>query len=220
VKSVVKSVVLSTDALNRKVRELIRNTELNADDVMRNEARLLVEELVKRTKPKSRSKLAARIIRDYDFAFSILPQMGERLNNPRYAQLSSKYKRQTAKIRYLQQRLADKGNVLKAAIGLAQDHIGYFAAGWLGKGNPLAASRGIPAFVKKQDIEGTVIEAKKSGGVQWTGNNASSFIRHLPLILGAEYRVMAAALETRKTKIGLNLKRIMSGKAKYRIPTK
>jgi hypothetical protein len=213
----IKSIAESSDQLNRKVREIVKNTELNANDVMRNEGKLLVEELVDRTKPKSLAKLKKRVDATYRRVFTEQVTGAAGISAEMQQTL---YKAQTSRRFKVDPRIGLLKAALQSAIKKAQDHCGFFAAGWLGVGNPLGAKRGIPAYVTKQKVQGKVEVQKKGDGVKIGGQNLVAFIRHFPLLVNAEKRLLSAAMATRITKINLNLKRIMSGKAKYRIPTK
>ena len=210
----VTSIPQSTEALNKKVREIIRNTKLNADDIMRNEGKLLVEELVDRTKPKV-SRLKDRIKKTYQRVFVAQVEGAANISSDMRQQL---YKAQASGRFKLNPRIALVKAALQGAIKKAQDHCGFFAAGWLGKGNPMGAKTHVPAYVARQDIQGQVVIVKKGDGIKIAGHNQVVFIKHFPKIREAEKRLLEAALATRLTKATKNLKRIISGKAVYRIP--
>lgn len=209
------NLAVRSDQLERKVKEIIKATGLNVEDVVRNESRLLIEELVDRTKPRSLSKLKGKINRTYRRVF-IAKTRGAREIGPEA--LRELYKAQANGRYRAKPLLAVVRSVLTDAIRKAQTHMGFFAAGWLGRGNPLSARRGIPGYVRRQLIQGTVIEKKSINSERVTGTNTVEFMRHFPKIKAAEKRLLDAAMETRIYKIGLNLKRIMQGQAKYRIP--
>lgn len=213
----IKPIKVRSDELQRKIKEIALKTDLNVRDIMRNEAKLLVEELVDRTKPRSMGRLKKRIDSTYRRVF-IASTKGDTSIDGSARQ--SLYKAQKDKRYKKVPRIGIVGPALTKAIKTAQSHCGFFAAGWLGRGNPLGAKRGVPNYVRRQDIQGKVSETGHYDNITIKGENLVQFIRHFPKIRRAEQNLLYAALGTRIYKIDLRLKRIMQGKARYTVPKK
>ena len=204
-----------SEQLDAKVREILKVTPLNVEAVIKNESRLLVEELVDRTKPRSLSKLKAKVKRTYQRVFiakatGATSMTGQAKTELYAAQHNRNYKPQ---LKFTLTR-----QVLQTAIRAAQNHAGFFAAGWLGKENPTGARRGVPGYVKKQVVQGEVKGTVTPNSAKWQGWNTVEFMRHFPNIKEAELRLLDKAMAGRIYKITQNLKRITAGGAKYRVP--
>lgn len=205
----------TANELNRSIQEILRHTPTKVEQVIRNESRLLVEELVDRTKPTNLSRLKERVERTYKRVFAQSIKGAGALDSTMLKQL---YRAQAQKRWRLKPRILLQKTALEDAIKKAQSHCGFFAAGWFGIGNPLGAKRGIPNYVKKQAIQGKVGIDKSGDSIHITGVNLVAFMRHFPKIREAEERLLNAAMKTRIYKIGLNLRLIQLGKKSYRIP--
>src|ERR1017187_5669102 len=129
---------ISSDALDKKVKELMRSTSHSVEAVLKNESKLLVEELVDRTKPRSLSKLKQKIDRTYRRVFESDTSGKTGISGAAQAEL---YKAQHDPHYRAKPRIAMLGAALLEAIKSAKDHCGHFAAGWLGRGNPTGARR-------------------------------------------------------------------------------
>ena len=204
-----KLVELDAKNFNQAIKKLRDHVPNDAKDVVRNEARLLVEELVDRTKPKlGRLKEAIK--------GTILSQFGPnkgkeaglgRIPMPIY------YRARRGKA--TKDKLIVQKQVLQGFIKQQQSHAGWFAAGWIGSGNPLKAKRDVPSYVKQQKGEGRTIIQVRPLNIRITVMNNSGFIYHIKNALYQNVKIMQAALKTRVFKINENLKHIKEKGNKY-----
>jgi hypothetical protein len=206
---------ISSDALDKKVKEIMRFAPQGVEAVLKNESKLLVEELVDRTKPRSLGKLKQKVDRTYRRVFESDASGKTGISGAAMAEL---YKAQHDPHYRAKPRIAILGAALLEAIQKAKSHAGHFAAGWLGKGNPTGARRGVPAYVKARHIEGQISLHRPGDSLIVKGENKVSFMKHFPKIREAERRLLVAAMKTRAYKIGKNLELIAKGVKNYRIP--
>jgi hypothetical protein len=170
---------------------------------LKNEARLLVEDLVKRTKPKKgeQGKLIKYVINE---GFSDSVMGASSVPMPDYYRQRSQFgsKGQLKKRQAGRPSLAGKILIQKSALAAfikkQQSHIGRFASGWIGKGNPLKATR-VPAYIQRHVDAGIVLI--KFQGVLSTvikgANFSGSWAKHIPRFNHRIAKILNAALASR-----------------------
>lgn len=188
------------DLFNQRLKELIRNVPLSANDIIKNEARLLLSKIMVKMKPRKAVLSKERIPKAVQFAYN------QGFNDKR-ATRAFKYR---GKWKHLDN--AGKEKLIKDQI----KKIGWFSAGFIGSGNPLNAT--VAEFVKRQKGEG---ETKITGdGRKWRVliTNKTRFIAHSPKMYRFAIDIINTMIAARAKLMKGNLRAIMKGRQKYRIP--
>lgn len=181
----------------KAIKDLQKNVPFDARTIVRNEARLLVEELVDRTKPKV-GKLKKRIDRTIRRGFTT--------NRRGLTQIPLQIYYQVRARRFPENPTVIEAKALRAFIKKQQSHIGWFASGWLGSGNPLGAKRGVPSYVKQHKGQGTTAINDTLFTFAITVLNKSKFMSKIPDMQRRVIQILNAALKTRVFKIQKNIR--------------
>lgn len=182
------------------LKDLIKSVPVDTKKIIRNEAMFIVEGLVMETAPKSKNeeKMRNRIFKAF--------YRGYRKGQP------PNKARRSFVVRGKPITATEKG--LRGLVSKTYAHRGWFASGWVGKGNPLKAK--VKAQVAKyQGGEGIIKVQENTFGIKIVGINASRFVAHAPKWEAAAKRIMDAVLRYRSSAIQKNLVRYKRG-AQYR----
>ena len=202
-------VKLDKSGFEQTLAKLIREVPLDAGKVIMNESRLLVEDLVDRTKPvvgKLKKRIKGTVLRAMIPSKS--PAASSTVSIPAYR--AARSKQQKAPVLVVPA-------AIRKLIAEQSKHIGWFAAGWLGSGNPLGAKKGVPGNVKKHPGQGKTQVIKIPFKTRVTVTNASRFIDHIPGLKRKMVQILNAAFKTRAYKMQKNLNMIRGGVKKYKV---
>jgi hypothetical protein len=195
---------------NRTLSELIATVPESCDALLRHQAALLVEELVKKSLPADRSKAERNIMATVRAAFR--PTSGGRsdVDWRRYS-----FVRRSTGIRKTGRPVNLTPAAYRAFLRSRKEHIGILAAGWLAKGNPLRVRA--PKVALRNVSHGT-IEFIRSP--LFRGIRSENLVRFARRAFGGRYPVIVqAAIDTRNRMMKAQLKRwLSSGKVQYRLP--
>jgi hypothetical protein len=199
---------------NKRMQEIYNKVPHDAEVVTRNEARLLLEAILKKVKPKP-GKLSKSIERTMIFdepkqkygAFIPSKTGGQSQVNKRLLYRFRKGEKIT--------RPVVQKAVLDNAVKVAKLHIGWFAASFLCGGNPLKAQN-VTANITRHKGQGSTVIRKGPLGFQIKVTNNANFAAHYPRFIAKVDAIINAALKGRAKQMEGNLRRIVSGKSEYR----
>ena len=200
-------VKVDTSKFQARVTELAARVPLDTNAILKNECRLGVEWLADKTKPKP-PKTKARIIKQTWRAWG----KGKNTGNQRDWQYRGKRYRSPSDIKAA-------GTFIKKLIKDQVEHIGHFAAGFIGRGNPLGCKT--PSVVSKQvaNCEGQTLIKSGLGGVKVEVDNFTNFLNKTPKYKQSVIKLIQYMIRVRSEIIEKKLKLYKEGKdAKYRIP--
>jgi len=191
------------------IRGLVKEVPIQAQKVVLNEARLLVEDLVDRTKPvvgRLKKRIKGTIGRT--MIASRLPTATGSVPMAAYRATRAKKPPRRA--------FLVKPDAVRKLIATQNLHVGWFASGWLGSGNPLSAKKGVPGNVKRHAGQGKTILIKIPLLTRVTVRNLSRFVEHIPGLARKMTQILNAAFKSRSSKMLKNLELIRSGIKKYK----
>lgn len=193
-------VKVDTTEFNKALRELVLQVPLATNDIVKNEARLAVLWMAKKTSPNV-AKGKIRIEKQARSAW----KKGKRTGRVR-----------TFAYRGEERSLDARG--LAALVKLQRSHLGHFAAGFLGKGNPLQVKA--PAAVMKNltGTEGIVKIIPRANGLTITVINKTAFIEHYARYKSKVLSLIKSMMFYRQRDIAKKIAGYKRGKGKYRLP--
>ena len=203
------SIEINMDGFNQKMRNLAEHTRVDSRQIFDNEARLLVEEIVSRTTPRW-GPLGKRIRTVVRGTFRGSEKGGGSIDMQAY------YRSRRYGPRKKLKKIPVRTEVIRRFLDQQLHHRGWFAASFMAKGNPLHASKGIPAAVKIHAGQGDFHREDTPAEMRITIVNQARFMGYIPKILEKARAIVEAAVATREYKMHEKLeKHIKSGVRSY-----
>lgn len=192
-------VKVDRERFDRALKNLVANLPVDAKGIMQNEARAFVQALIAQAKPnKGNLELIIDKTLDSRFKRARTWHMGTRM------------------FKYRGKIVGGDLQWLIAFKKMQKSHVGWFASGFIGSGNPLNVSA--PGWVRKHKGEGkTTIVSGAFGRWGVTVVNASAFAAHVKDLTPRMISLINSMLSKRSKNMEGNLRRILKGKAEYRI---